>query len=117
MEAALYPDSEFLSEGYLYFCAKEPTSGELAFARTLEEHEANVAQYPPAVGGLRPPAGAGFRLAHGRGHPVGLTPRRRAQKLPRRGRGSFFLPAFFRQAPSQAFPAHPSAAPPSPGRA
>lgn len=47
MEAALYPDSEFLSEGYLYFCAKEPTSGELAFARTLEEHEANVAQYRP----------------------------------------------------------------------
>lgn len=47
MEAALYPDVEYVDEGYLYFCAKEPTSGELAFARTLEEHEANVAQYRP----------------------------------------------------------------------
>ena len=26
---------------------EEPTSGELAFAKTLEEHEANVAQYRP----------------------------------------------------------------------
>ena len=47
MEAALYPDVEYVDEGYLYFCAKEPTSGELAFAKTLEEHEANVAQYRP----------------------------------------------------------------------
>ena len=47
MEAALYPDVEYINEGYLYFCAKEPTSGELAFAKTLEEHEANVAQYRP----------------------------------------------------------------------
>ncbi len=47
MEAALYPDVEYVDEGYLYFCAKEPTSGELAFARTLEEHEANVAKYRP----------------------------------------------------------------------
>ena len=47
MEAALYPDVEYVEEGYLYFCAKEPTSGELAFAKTLEEHEANVARYRP----------------------------------------------------------------------
>ena len=47
MEAALYPDVEYVDEGYLYFCAKEPTSGELAFAKTLEEHEANVARYRP----------------------------------------------------------------------
>ena len=47
MEAALYPDVEYVDEGYLYFCAKEPTSGELAFAKTPEEHEANVAQYRP----------------------------------------------------------------------
>ena len=47
MEAALYPDVEYVDEGYLYFCAKEPTSGELAFAKTLEEHEANVAKYRP----------------------------------------------------------------------
>ena len=47
MEAALYPDVEYVNEGYLYFCAKEPTSGELAFAKTLEEHQANVARYRP----------------------------------------------------------------------
>ena len=47
MEAALYPDVEYVDEGYLYFCAKEPTSGELAFAKTLEEHQANVARYRP----------------------------------------------------------------------
>ena len=47
MHAALYPDTQYIEEGYLYFCAKEPTSGELAFAKTLEEHQANVAQYRP----------------------------------------------------------------------
>ncbi len=47
MEAALYPDVEYVDEGYLYFCATEPTSGELVFAKTLEEHEANVARYRP----------------------------------------------------------------------
>ena len=47
MQAALYPDTQYIEEGYLYFCAKEPTSGELAFAKTLEEHQANVAQYRP----------------------------------------------------------------------
>ena len=45
--AALYPDMEYISGGYMYFCAKEPESGELAFAVTREEHEANVAQYRP----------------------------------------------------------------------
>lgn len=47
IEAALYPDMEYIQQGYMYFCAKEPTSGELAFSITLEEHEANVAQYRP----------------------------------------------------------------------
>ncbi len=47
LEAALNPDADYLEEGYLYFCAAEPTSGELVFARTLEEHEANVAKYRP----------------------------------------------------------------------
>ncbi len=47
LEAALNPDLTYIEEGYLYFCAAEPTSGELVFARTLEEHEANVAQYRP----------------------------------------------------------------------
>ena len=47
LEAALYPDMEYIKEGYMYFCAKEPLSGELAFAITQEEHLANVAQYRP----------------------------------------------------------------------
>ncbi len=47
IEAALYPDEEFLSEGYLYFCNKDPKTGDLAFAKTLAEHEANVAEYSP----------------------------------------------------------------------
>lgn len=34
-----------IQDKYLYFCLKEPNSGELVFARTLEEHNQNVAQY------------------------------------------------------------------------
>jgi len=45
--AALYPDEQFIAQKYLYFCSTEPDSGGLAFARTLREHEANVAQYRP----------------------------------------------------------------------
>ncbi len=45
--AALYPDTVFVAEQYLYFCAKDPTSGELAFSKTLEEHNAAVAIYQP----------------------------------------------------------------------
>lgn len=48
LDAALYPDMEYINGGYMYFCAKEPESGELAFAVTREEHEANVALYRPA---------------------------------------------------------------------
>ncbi len=47
IEAALYPDEEFLTEGYLYFCNKDPKTGDLAFAKTLEEHNANVKEYSP----------------------------------------------------------------------
>ena len=47
ISAALYPDETFISERYLYFCTKEPSSGELAFAKTLEEHERNVSIYSP----------------------------------------------------------------------
>ena len=47
LEAAMFPDMDFMREGYLYFCATEPTSGVLAFSRTLEEHQANVARYRP----------------------------------------------------------------------
>ncbi len=48
MLAALYPDMSFITDGYMYFCAKEPDSGELAFAKTQEEHQANVNQYRPS---------------------------------------------------------------------
>lgn len=47
LEAALNPDLTYINEGYLYFCAAEPTSGTLVFARTKEEHDANVARYRP----------------------------------------------------------------------
>ncbi|MBR6666910.1 MAG: endolytic transglycosylase MltG [Clostridia bacterium] len=47
IHAALYPDETFIAEGYLYFCAKDPESGELHFSKTLEEHERAVAQYAP----------------------------------------------------------------------
>ena len=45
--AALYPDEMMVAENYLYFCAKEPESGELYFSRTLGEHERAVSVYAP----------------------------------------------------------------------
>ena len=45
--AALYPDETFLAEGYLYFCSKDPESGELHFSRTQAEHDQAVAIYAP----------------------------------------------------------------------
>lgn len=45
IQAALYPDETMVAENYLYFCAKEPESGELYFSRTLAEHERAVAVY------------------------------------------------------------------------
>ena len=47
LEAAMFPDMDYIRENYLYFCATEPTSGQLAFAITPEEHAANVARYRP----------------------------------------------------------------------
>ena len=47
ISAALYPDSAFVAEQYLYFCAKDPASGELAFSKTLDEHNAAVEIYRP----------------------------------------------------------------------
>jgi len=48
IEAALYPDMDFIAQNYLYFCSKEPESGELAFAVTYEEHQRNVEKYRPS---------------------------------------------------------------------
>ena len=46
IEAALYPNEAFLSEGYLYFCNGNLTeSNELVFAKTYEEHQENVKKY------------------------------------------------------------------------
>lgn len=47
VNAALYPDETYVAENYLYFCAKDPESGELHFSRTLQEHEQAVAIYAP----------------------------------------------------------------------
>ncbi len=47
LTAALYPDMEYIAEGYLYFCAGDPSKGETVFAKTREEHQANVQKYRP----------------------------------------------------------------------
>ena len=47
IKAALYPDEALTAGKFLYFCAKEPESGELYFSRTLEEHQRAVAVYAP----------------------------------------------------------------------
>ena len=47
IEAALYPDSDYVEEGYLYFVLTDPETGELAFTKTLEEHDAIVEEYRP----------------------------------------------------------------------
>ena len=47
INAALYPDEEYVAEKYLYFCAKDPNTGELHFSRTLQEHEQAVSIYAP----------------------------------------------------------------------
>lgn len=47
IQAALYPDESFVAEKYLYFCSKDPNTGELYFSRTLEEHERAVSVYAP----------------------------------------------------------------------
>lgn len=45
--AALYPDEQYVAQKYLYFCSKDPDSGELYFSRTQQEHDAAVAMYRP----------------------------------------------------------------------
>lgn len=46
IRAALYPNEEFLEEGYLYFCNGNPQeSSALIFSRTYEEHQENVEKY------------------------------------------------------------------------
>lgn len=45
--AALYPDETYVAENYLYFCSKDPESGELYFSKTQQEHDQAVAIYAP----------------------------------------------------------------------
>ena len=47
IRAALYPDDSMIQEKYLYFCAKEPESGELYFSKTLDQHKRAVEIYAP----------------------------------------------------------------------
>ena len=45
LEAAMHPDLDFIQQNYLYFCATDPATGELAYATTVEEHQQNVSRY------------------------------------------------------------------------
>ena len=47
LNAALYPNQEYINEQYLFFCLMNPENGALIFAKTIEEHNANVAKYSP----------------------------------------------------------------------
>jgi len=47
IRAALYPDEQYVQDEYLYFCSKDPDTGELHFSRTLQEHELAVSIYAP----------------------------------------------------------------------
>ena len=47
IRAALYPDEVMIAENYLFFCAKEPESGELYFSKTLDQHNRAVEVYSP----------------------------------------------------------------------
>ena len=47
LKAVLYPNEEFLSEQYLFFCLMDPDTGALVYAKTISEHNANVAKYSP----------------------------------------------------------------------
>lgn len=47
IEAALYPDQQYIDDGYLYFCLTTPETGELVFAKTLEEHNKNLDEWQP----------------------------------------------------------------------
>lgn len=45
IDAALHPDEQFMTDGYMYFCSGDPENDQLVFARSREEHDANVARY------------------------------------------------------------------------
>lgn len=45
LQAAINPDMDYINQGYMFFCATDPQTKDLAFAITREEHLQNVAQY------------------------------------------------------------------------
>ncbi len=45
IDAALYPDEEYIDNKFLFFCLSDPKTGELVYAKTYEEHLENVAKY------------------------------------------------------------------------
>ena len=47
LQAALYPETDYIFDGFFYFCTGAPEKNELVFAKTRDEHRANVAQYRP----------------------------------------------------------------------
>lgn len=49
IEAALYPNEEFMKmdDKYIFFCLMDVESGALVYAKTLDEHQENVAKYSP----------------------------------------------------------------------
>ena len=47
IEAALYPEQQYIDEGYLYFSLTTPETGDLVFAKTLDEHNENLDKWQP----------------------------------------------------------------------
>ncbi|MCK5130061.1 MAG: endolytic transglycosylase MltG [Clostridiales bacterium] len=47
IEAALYPNEEFIEDEYLFFTTKDPTAGELEFNISYDDHEKAVEKYRP----------------------------------------------------------------------
>ena len=47
LNAALYPNQEYIDDGYLFFCLMNPENGALIFAKTFAEHSENVRKYSP----------------------------------------------------------------------
>jgi UPF0755 protein len=47
LEAALYPDMEYIRENYMFFCSMDPGTGDLYFSKTKTEHDSAVTQYRP----------------------------------------------------------------------
>lgn len=46
INAALYPDEDYIEDGYLYFCNANPKeTRKLVFSKTYEEHQKNVEEY------------------------------------------------------------------------